>query len=287
MPLLAKINQVIALYLDCFRKFFAWRIWLTLMLYYGAFALLLLALSNVATPVLYGPVTTWVGIISGILSVFGRTVSADQFVHYPMHLLMLPELFGWSKLLIGLLLESIVLSSAALLFGSYFLGGHADNKSGSLLSRWPTLAGLWLICNLLYVVAGFLLPELMAPLLTGFSRRQLLFDFLFLPFIYMLILMPFYFALPAAAVLGDSFGQAISRSIRIFLRRPFTAFFLSFMVLIGPAVVSGIVNRAPTILQQYRPELIYYFLLVGLLVEMTASFFWMGTAVRFLSDEEE
>jgi hypothetical protein len=42
-----------------------------------------------------------------------------------------------------------------------------------------------------------------------------------------------------------------------------------------------------TIIEKFRPELVYWVLLAGLAVNALASFLWMGTAVRFLIDEEE
>lgn len=286
MKLLDKVNQVIRVGLETTGQLANGRIWLILIPYYGLLAMCLWSLANVTESALYGAVTGWVGFVAMFLGLFGRVVPVDQFQHYPAHFLLIPELFGWSKLLIGLLIESLVLSGAALLFARAFLSNElAGNRS--LVTRWPQLTVLWLMTNLLYILAGLFLPELFAPLLTGFTRRQLLFDFVGLPIVYVLILAPFYFALPSAAIFGYSPAKAIGRSVGMFLRRPLTSLFFAGLILAGPAVIAAIVNRAPAIIEQYRPELIVTLLLGGIAVELLSSFFWMGSAVRFLADETD
>jgi hypothetical protein len=45
-------------------------------------------------------------------------------------------------------------------------------------------------------------------------------------------------------------------------------------------------GRSGQIVQKFKPELVYWLLLAGLVVDILFFFFWMGTAVRFLVDEE-
>ena len=59
------------------------------------------------------------------------------------------------------------------------------------------------------------------------------------------------------------------------------------MVVASQTIVSAAAGRPVTIIEKFRPELVYWVLLAGLGFNLIASFFWMGTAVRFLIEEEE
>ena len=52
-------------------------------------------------------------------------------------------------------------------------------------------------------------------------------------------------------------------------------------------LISAIMGRSEYIIERFRPEMVYWLLIVGLVVDMLANFFWIGTATRFLLDEEE
>jgi len=70
------------------------------------------------------------------------------------------------------------------------------------------------------------------------------------------------------------------------VKNPFTCFFLSLIVLAVPILIAIINSRSAEIVQKFKPELVYWLLLVGLVVDIFLYLFWMGTAVRFLVDEE-
>jgi hypothetical protein len=54
----------------------------------------------------------------------------------------------------------------------------------------------------------------------------------------------------------------------------------------GPYLLSRIAGRSEQIVWNFRPELVYWVMLAGLVVELVANFFWMGTAVRFLLEHD-
>ena len=58
-------------------------------------------------------------------------------------------------------------------------------------------------------------------------------------------------------------------------------------VLVFPFLLSVLAGQPGEIISRFRPELVYWLLLFGLIAEMFANFFWMGTAVRFLAESEE
>ena len=73
----------------------------------------------------------------------------------------------------------------------------------------------------------------------------------------------------------------------LFVRRPFVCFFLATLVLALPVFIAALSSQTSDIVDKFRPELVYWLVLFGLLAEVPANFFWMGAAIRFLAEPEE
>lgn len=114
----------------------------------------------------------------------------------------------------------------------------------------------------------------------------MVFQYLFMPGLYVLILALFYFSLSYCALYGVSVWAALKRSLRIFWNRPIMCLCLATVILSGPVVTSIVGQQQNIIINKFRPELMYWVLVVGLAVDAIVYFLWMGTAVRFLSDQE-
>ncbi len=280
MGIVSGINRFIGLFVDTFKQFGRGRIWLLLFAYFLLNWLLLYAHYDFMSPVFYGFIKFWTGL-------FGSH-QATGFTHYPGHFLLLPYFFGWAKFYLGIILEGAVLGATALMFYDSFLDVEKEDRSTfkATLSSWIHLVLAWLVINGLIMLVNLKLPDLLEPWLAGSPRRIKAFEFVLLPFIYVVILALFYHVIPSVAVFRENFLKALRRSLCIFVKNPFTCFFLSLVVLAGPVFVSILSSRSGEIVQKFKPELVYWLLLAGLIVDVFFYFFWMGTAVRLLVDEE-
>jgi hypothetical protein len=276
--LLDRINQFISLFLDTFRQIANWRIWLLLLGLFTVYWIILYAHYQYVSPVFYSVLTPW-------LRLFGGN-EATAFGHYPQQFFYLTSVFGWAKLVAGLVLEGLMLGLVARLFARAFGVTIPGPQNRSLTAMWLQLVLVWLVINGLTMLAGFALPAVAGPYLDG-PRRLLAFSFVVMPFVFTLIFSLFLFAIPSVAVHGETSLRAIVSSLRLFLRRPFTCFFLSMILLAVPLLIGTICSWPVELIDRFNPELIYWLLLVSLAVEAVAGFLWMGTTVRFLAEPEE
>lgn len=278
MSLIERINHYFLLILDTLKLAGLGRAWLILLAYFLVNWMLLYAHFDFMSPLFYGAVKLWTSTVNPGL--------AQVFTHYPQHFALMDYYFGWSKIIVGLLLEGLVLGLVARSFTRRVFRRGRGGESRSIWSLWFHLVIVWAVLNGLWFLLGSVVPSLAQPLLTS-TKRILAFSFVALPGLFMVVFAVLYAALPAVVVYGDNALKAILRSIRLFLSRPFTSFFLAAAVLVVPSVLAALVSRPEEIINRFRPELIYYLLLAGLIVEVPAYFLWMGTAVHFLRDTED
>ncbi len=284
MRLIDRINQFVLLFIDTVRQFGMWRAWGLLLGYFLLNWLLLYSHYEFASPIFYGVSTFWMNLLSHLVPGYGPDQIA-AFSHYPQHLLFLGDVFGWTKLIVGLIVEGLVLGGVAYLFGQRFVPNPPAGRR-SFAATWVNLLIVWLVLNLFTVAAGLLLPQWLEPLLDG-PRRVLAFSFVGMPLVFTFIFALFVYALPSVIVNRENAVKAVLRSLKMAVTRPFTSFFLAFAILFIPLFLGTLSGRPADIIDKFRPDLIYWLLVAGLAAEMIANFFWMGTAVRFLSESEE
>jgi hypothetical protein len=278
MSFLDKVNQFVLLFVDTLRQFGRWRIWLVLGFYFLLHWLILYGHYEYVRAPFYGLLSPWIHWIAGN--------HASAFSHYPQHLYYLGRYAGWAKLLVSLLVEGAVLGAVASMFERGFTGESYLAGRRSWPVRWFNLTIAWAVLNGLMLAAGTYLPLLAGPHLTG-PRRVLAFSYLVLPGCFALLLGVFFFAIPRVAIFGENCAQALWGSIVMFFHRPFTAFFAAAVILAVPAFLNAMTSRPASIIDRFRPELIYWLLTASLIAEMVSNFFWMGTAVRFLVEPED
>jgi hypothetical protein len=279
MGLVAGINRVIALFLETLRQFGRGKAWLLLLLLSAIYWVILYAHYQFVSPIFFGPVTFWTRLI-------GESSTA-AFTHYPTHLLVLPYFYGWAKLLLGLVIEGTVLGMVAVVFYNAFRGSGAPALStGRVWRVWLHLVLAWAILNGLVVAMNLLLPELFGSLINRSPRRIAAFQLTVIPFVYAVLLSLFFTAIPAIAVYGDNVIRGIGRSLRSFAEHPIGMFVVAGIILIGPVAINFLTGQSETIVRDLRPDLVYWVLVAGLVIDIFANFFWMGTAVRILVSEE-
>ena len=281
MGIVSSINYFINLIVDTFKQFGRGKIWLVLLIYSALGWLVLYIHYDFKSPLFYGLVNAWVSLINPDDSV--------AFSHYPQQLILLPHYFGWAKFFFGLIFEGLFLGMAAMFFANSFRGTGKENsfKTGHAFSCWIQLILAWIILNGVLLLVNSFIPSLFQSFIAGSPRREIVFEFLVLPFIYSVILCFFFFIIPSVVIFKENVFKAAKRSVLVFFRHPLTVFLLSVFILVIPVLLSAVTGRPVVIVEKFKPELIYWVLSVGLFLDIIVNFFWMSTAVQVLVHEEE
>ncbi|MBU0983185.1 MAG: hypothetical protein KKA42_04905 [candidate division Zixibacteria bacterium] len=280
MTLIDRVNLFISLFVDTLHNIGRWRAWLVLLVYFAVNLLVLYVHRDFLSPMFYSLVNLWAHILD--------STRAPYFSHYPQHFILLGDYYAWSKLIVGVLAEGIILGYVARSFGEVYLGSPKEpwQPKHKLSSRYLQFLIVWVVFNGLTVAAGMIVPDVFSPLIDG-PRRALAFSFFIMPALFTILFAVFMFAIPMVAVRDMNAFQALGKSVLMFLRRPFTCFFLSVTILIVPLFLSALTAQPGVIIDKFRPELLYWLLVAGLVTEVAANFFWMGATVRYLAQPDE
>ncbi len=281
MTMVEAINRLISLVIDVFRQIGRGRIWGYLFIYFAVCWLVLYAHYNFTSPLFGGLIGAWTNLID--------EQRATGFTHYRGHFILLPYFFEWAKLLLSVVLESLLFGAVAILFYERFVDVDPDDRFrfNQVVRLWGHLALGLVVINGIILVVNVVLPDLLKPVLEYSPRRQMAFQWLGLPAIYAVIVGALFYVIPAVAVYRENIFGALKRSLRVFWRNPGTSVVMAALVLAVPLAISNLANSPYTIVDLFRPELVYYLLLAGLVVDVIVGFFWMGLAVRLLADQED
>ncbi|RME30606.1 MAG: hypothetical protein D6800_01705, partial [Candidatus Zixiibacteriota bacterium] len=255
------------------------RVWLLLLGYYAVYGIVLLAHYDFTSPLFYPVISWWTA-----LPLFPNAAArATAFTHYPNHLVLLVDYYGWAKLALGVLFEGLMLGLLVRWLAPAASSRNETAQWPSLAGRWFHLALGWTILNGLMLLAALELPQWFAPLLGG-PRRALAFNLTVIPFVYTLLLALLFQMVPLISLRGQNVFSAIGQSLKAFLHRPMTTFLLAAIVIAGPFLFATMAGYASFIVQRFRPELIVWLLGFGLVAEMFAAFLWMAMANRLMQD---
>jgi hypothetical protein len=275
MKFIGGINRLLSIVSDTFRQFPAGRIWGVLLAYYFLQWLVLLAHYQFTSPAF--------GWLASITLSFQDSQRAVAFTHYPAHLILLPGVYGWAKLGFGVLLEGLVLGFVATEFCKRF--GVRTDSNKSIVSRWLHLLIIWVVINALALAIGEIVPSLMASKLYS-PKRIAVFTFVIMPAIFTVCSMLFFYAFAVVASTGKNALVALGQSLRFLVSNPMTTFVLTVLVIAVPVLLSAVSGAyATTLVDKFRPELVYWLLVTGIIVDMISTFLWMGFSVRLLADE--
>lgn len=278
MSILRNINNFIGIFLTVFGQFGKIRIWLMLLVIFVIHWLVLFSHYKFYSPLFYGLISNWIEV---------NDQFARGFIHYPGHFLLLPFYFGWAKLIVGTFFEGAILGAVAFLF--YDQMSREVNPSLLKSNRfllWLNLVLAWFVLNALLVAVNYFLPQLIQPFLMYSPRRQLVFNYMVMPFLYVMIMAVFYYSIPIVAIYRRNFLNSIKASFKLFIRHPVATIAMAFVVLLAPLLISFINNAQDIIVDKFSPEMVYYLLLIGLVIDIPINFLWMGTATAYLAEKE-
>ncbi len=275
MRFIAGVNRLLSIVADTFRQLFTWRIWGVLALYYFVQWLVLLAHYQFTSPVF--------GWLASITLSFQQTDRAVAFTHYPAHLILLPGIFGWAKFALGFLAEGLVFGFVAMEFRKRF--SREEPQTRSVFSMWIHLLIIWAVINGLALALGEFVPSLLASKLYS-QKRIAAFAFVLMPALFTIVSALFFYSFAVIVSSKRSALSALGQALKLFGRNPITTLILTFMVIVVPVLLSAITGAyATTLVDKFRPELVYWLLVVGICVDMISAFFWMGFTARLVADE--
>lgn len=281
MRVIDSINRTIGLFIESLRQLGAGRIWLWLLGYFALSWLVLYAHYNFTSPLFYWAVSHWIDL-------FGSR-NATGFTHYRGHFLSLPYFYDWAKIVLSIFFEGLILGAVAIFFYERFVLVDEDDRFTfrSLSRSWLFLAIGFVVINGALIGSNVILGKLLHNFIQYSPRRVLAFNWVLIPGVYAVILGLLLYVLPIVAVYRENVFAALGRSVRLFFRNPVTSVLIAAIVVFPPLVLSNVIANPTTIVDKFSPELVYWILVFGLVIDMIANFLWMGMSVRFLVDEEE
>ncbi len=281
MSIVDSINRLFSLFLDTFRQIPRGKIWVWLLIYFLIDWLVLYVLYDFTSPVFYGIVKLWTSLFS--------EQQAVGFSHYPGHFILLPHFYDWAKLAVGVIFEGLFLGAAALLFYENYVRIDPEDKFSfkTLMPSWIHLILAFIIVNAVLVGINLVAPMFLREWLAGSPRRILLFEWVLMPGIFTFVLALFFFMFASVVIYRDNVIQALSRSLRVFIHNPVTTYILAGMVIAMPIIIANVTSNTTKLVQNFTPEIIYWLLVLGLVIDIIVHFIWMGTSVRLLVEEEE
>ena len=274
------INRLIAIFLDTLRQFGAVRIWFWLLVYFILQTAILVIHESFHAPQFHEIIHLWT-------SVFGSEIERG-FTHYPGHYMLLPYLFYWAKMALGLLIEGFILGGVALMFYERFVQVDKEDRFTvkRLLGCYAHLVMAYFCINGILIGANMLISSSIGDILAGSPRRVMLYEWGVLPVLDFLLVAMFLFVIPSIAVYHENIFRAFLRSFRMFFKHPIFCFILTAILLSGQIIFSNLTSNPAKLVELFRPELIFWILLAGLILDLFIHYFWMGTSVRYLIDEE-
>jgi hypothetical protein len=271
------MNWLAGLYISVLKQSGKLKIWGPFFLYALLQFLLLIVCINYVNPTINS-------ILSPFVSLLGKE-RAELFGHYPGLYFLLPQVFQWGKLILGIIFEGLAAGITAVLFIRIFDESRRSESPVSRgISNWINLSVTWSIITLILVGVNWLVPQIFSGFLEGSPRRLAMFDLIMrltTVFLYSI----FVYAIPAIVVLRKNVGQALKISMDFFFRYPIFTFFLALLPYLLTVPISYMTSNADLIVTKFSPELVFYILVIGIIVDIIVNFILTGAVVKFLIEE--
>ncbi len=279
MGFLQKLNWLIELYLSTIKSAWRYRLWIPFFSYLILQFILLVLLASYNRPEINSLLSPFISLAAG--------KDSPLFGHYPGLYLMLPMVFQWGKLALGVIFEGFVTGATSLLFLGVFAPSRGGQSAFKLsLRKWPQLLLAWTCITAILILLDWLLPSIFAGVIQGSPRRVVMFDIilrLFTVFIYSI----FMYAVPAIMVYQTSIWGAFKSSFSFFGKYPIFSFFLALIPYLLSVPTTFLISKSDVIVDKFSPELVFYVLVAGIVADLLVNFITTGAVVKFLIDESE
>ena len=255
------------------------RLWLPLLVYTFLQFVILLIFKSYVSPVIYP-------ILSPLVALLGKT-TATMFAQYPGLYIALPYVYQWARLIFGIAFEGLAIGLTAMLLLKYTIPRHAaDWTSRSVYRRWPMLLTVWTIVTAIIVAANIFLPEIFRSYLEGSPRRVAAFDVI-MRLIALVLYALFIYAVPSIIAYKNNIVSAFKTTFTVFFRYPIFSFFLALLPYLLTVPTSYLTNQSAVIVNKFSPELVFYILTAGLIIDMVVNFIITVTVTGFLIEERD
>lgn len=278
--MLKAVNNLLRHFATTFKLLGKGKAWLFALIIFVVHFFFLTAFDRFYEPFFYSLVTFITGLINPKF--------ANAFTHFPGHYQLMGVYFYKVKFFMGIFFEGALLGAIAIYFYNYI--SEYKNKAKKpftyYLNNWLQLNLAWLVINGLIYLLGKYLPVMLEGFLQYSPRRQFVFDYLFMPGLNIIITAFFYVIIAYVIIYQTNIFNAAYRSLIIFLNNPISIFIKSFVVLIVPILLSYVIGAQDTLVTKFNPEIVYWILLTGLIIDIPVNIFWMGSSVLTLSELE-
>lgn len=274
---LEKLNFLITTIGRLFVAMFNVRLWPPFLIYMLVMAALIFVIQNMFSPIF----SSWVVPLA-------VAVSDQAALHFPTHLLLLSYIFERFNLLPSLLLESLLMGAAVLMFASYYLDekvsfGRSLRAAGR---QYPKLLVIWLVNFVLIYLLFELLPGLFRDFTAGSPRRQFAL-IVGMQGLSVLLTSLFVYVSSYLLIQKRSLLASFTGSFNLFFRNFFTTY---FFVLIPNLLVFALVflfQNGDDIISKFHPRVMIGLTYLYALVMTAASFFTLGGIVRYFLEVAE
>jgi len=267
------------MYAASLKAVFRLKLWLPFFILAAMQFLLLLLFRSYVHPNIYP-------LLSPLVELLGKN-NADIFAQYPGLFIALPYVYQWARLILGMLFEGLAVGMTAYLFLIYF-GSQRGERTGpaGVFSKWPQLAVAWAIVTAVILIINIYLSPLFRDFLAGSPRRLMIFDIV-MKLIGVAVYALFIFVIPAMFVYGKNIFEALKTSLSLFFKYPVFTFFVVLIPYLFTLPITYLSDQSAIIAIKFTPELIFYILSAGLVVDMLVNFVMTGALVSFLLDERD
>jgi len=224
------------------------------------------------------------GAVSALMSLFPEDTAA-AFRHYPQHLELLPSVFGWTRLVLGLLCEGLVVAAVAgvvVRFRHDLASARACSRSG--LNRWFSVSLVWAVSVGAVQVTMLVAPAVIHSIPAESAKLFLLLRFVVLPGICAGLLAALASAIPCQIAFGQGLGASLGASVRALARHPLASLVTS-VPLVAALVVAGLVtDSSGPVAARWGVEAIPPAVLGAEILRLCAVVFWASAGTGLIPE---
>lgn len=224
--------------------------------------------------------------VSAVMVPVIQTLSGDTALHYPMHFILLPRTYNLVYLPLVVVVGFVLFGRAVFAMGDYYArGGRVVGDRPAFLGCVPALV----VVGLVYVFFASM-PNLATNWLAGrinnaWAGRVLGFAGLVAGLVCQVLLV---YSLLILRREGCGPLRAIRRSVQVGKSRFWPTLLIVFSVYLVHRPVDGLLSYPDKVVLKFRPELVFFLLLGGIVLELVTTFvLFASTTALAISKRED